>query len=85
LSLLPSAPKDTSEFTAGLTAIFGNANIGDPVTTPARKTGLDTFAFEGGCGAAQQRWVDVLEDIHIDNCIEMIRYFTGNERHGAAT
>ncbi len=70
---------------AGLSATFGNANIGDPVTTSARKTGLDIFAFEGGGGVAQQRLVDVLEDIDVDNCIEMIRDFARNERHGAAT
>jgi hypothetical protein len=69
----------------GSEATFGNPNIADPVTPSARKASVNIFAFEvGGC-KAQPRAVDVLEHVDVYNCIEMIVYFAGDQRNGAAT
>ena len=65
-------------------ASFSDANVGDPVTRSASKTRFDILAFEVSSGSAKPRLVDVFEHVDVDDCIEMVRYFAGNQRHGPA-
>ena len=61
-----------------------DTNIGDPVTLSARKTRLDIFTFKVSGGSTKPRWVDILEHVDVDYCVEVIRDFAGNQRDGAA-
>src|SRR5205807_2371499 len=60
-----------------------DANVGDPVTLSARKTRFDIFAFEAGGGSSEPRFLNVLQYVDVDNRVETIRDFAGNQRHGA--
>src|SRR5712691_12455655 len=62
----------------------GEANIGDPVTLPARKTGFDILAFEADGCSTKPRCIDIFEHVDVDDRIEMLRDLAGDERHGAA-
>jgi hypothetical protein len=68
----------------GLNELFRNANISDPITRPACQARCNVFAFEVGGSVAQPRWVDILQHVDVDYCIEVIRDFAGYQGYGAA-
>ena len=60
------------------------ANIGNPVTLPARKTRFDILAFEADGCSTKPRCIDIFEHVDVDDRIEMIRDLAGDQRHRAA-
>ena len=60
------------------------ANIGDPVTRPARKTRFDILAFEADGCSTKPRCIDIFEHVDVDDRIEMVCDLAGNERHCTA-
>src|SRR5258706_1158633 len=62
----------------------GEANIGNPVTRPARKTRFDILAFEADGCPAKPRCNDIFEHVDVDDRIEMVGDLAGDERHRAA-
>lgn len=63
---------------------FFDMNIGDPVAFSPREARFNILAFEAGRSLVKPRSVDILKCIDIDDRIEVILYFTRNERHSAA-
>ena len=55
-----------------------DADVGDPVMFPPRKTGFGIFALESNGGSVKPRWVDIFQHVDVDNRIEMIPDFAGN-------
>jgi hypothetical protein len=55
-----------------------DADVGDPVMFPPRKTGFNIFALESNGGSVKPRLVDIFQHVNVDNGIEMIPDFAGN-------
>ena len=65
-------------------APFGDSNIGDPVKLSAGETRFNILALKASGSTAKPGLVDILKHIDVDNCIEVILDFAGDERHTAA-